>query len=163
MAAATVRAEFTVVDVIGAMAIGTAIAGFPHRRQRTAVAALAGNIQVGSVQFEICLNIVIEQPQVPGNRVVTGLTVVLEYTVVRIIFEMTADTFAVRIAEQLRVVTGIAFDIAVLTQQREARQIVIVEGGIFPLGFIVAVIALLTDGPAMWFIVLVARRALCVG
>jgi hypothetical protein len=78
VAATTVRAELTIVDIIGTMAICTAFAGFPHRRERAAMTVIAGNIQVGAVENEFCLYVVIKQPQVPRNRVVTGFAVVFE-------------------------------------------------------------------------------------
>ena len=82
MAAATVRAKFTVVDVVGTMTVGAAVANPPHRCDRTAVTIIASDTQVGAVNLETGLCIVIEQPQVPGDRVMAGLTVVFEHTVV---------------------------------------------------------------------------------
>ena len=82
MAAAAVRSEFSVVYIIGSVAIGAAIAGFLHRCQRGTVAVVTGNVDVSSIEFEACLSIVIEKPQVPGDRVVAGLTVVFEHAIV---------------------------------------------------------------------------------
>lgn len=82
MATAAVRAEFAIVIVIGAMTATAAIPCFLHRCQRTAMAVIAGNIDVRAVYSEIGLSVVIEQPQIPGNRVVTGLTVFFELSIV---------------------------------------------------------------------------------
>jgi len=82
MAAAAVRAEFAIVIVIGAMTGAAAVPCSLHRCQRTAMTVIAGNIDVRAVYLEIGLSVVIEQPQVPGNRVVTGLTVFFELSIV---------------------------------------------------------------------------------
>ena len=82
MATAAVRAEFAIVIVIGAMTAAAAVSRFLHRCQRTAMAVIAGNIDVRAVYSEIGLSVVVKQPQVPGNRVVTGLTVFFELAVV---------------------------------------------------------------------------------
>lgn len=76
MAAAAVRAEFSIVYVISPMTVATAVACPLHRCQRTAVAVIAGDIQVGAVNNEIGLCIVVKQPEIPGDRVMAGLAVV---------------------------------------------------------------------------------------
>ena len=125
MAAATVRSEFSVVYIIGSMAIGAAIAGFLHRRQRAAVAVVTGYVDVSSIEFEACLSIVIEQPQVPGDRVVAGLTVVFEHAVVRVIVTMTADAIDGGVSESPRLMTFVTLGIVVRTEQWKAGEIVI--------------------------------------
>lgn len=64
------------------MTVGASAAGFSHGCQRAAMTVIAGDILVCPMQQEIRLRIVIKQPQVPGNRVVAGTTVVVEHTVV---------------------------------------------------------------------------------
>ena len=49
MAAATVRAKFTVVDVVGAMTVSAAVADPLHRRQRASMTVIADDIQVSAV------------------------------------------------------------------------------------------------------------------
>jgi len=120
VAAATVRPELSVVYIIGSMAIGTAIAGFAHRRQRATVAVVTANVDVSSIYLEACLSIVIEQPQVPGNRVVAGLAVVFEHAIVRVIVTMTADAFAGGIRESPCLVAFVTLGIVVRTEQWEA-------------------------------------------
>ena len=82
MATAAVQAEFAIVIVIGTMTATAAISCFLHRCQRTAMTVIAGNVDVRAVNSEFGLGVVIEQPQIPGNRVVTGLTVLRELAVV---------------------------------------------------------------------------------
>ena len=82
MAAAAVRAEFAIVDVVCAMTATAAVPGPLHRCQRTAMTVIAGNVDVCAVNGEAGLRVVIKQPQIPGNRVVAGLTVLFELAVV---------------------------------------------------------------------------------
>jgi len=80
------------------------------------MAVIAPDVHVGAIQFEVRLHIVIEQPQVPRDRVVTGLTALFEQSLVGIILAMTADTTAAGVSKMLRLMTGLALDIAVLTE-----------------------------------------------
>jgi hypothetical protein len=82
MATAAVRAELAIVIVIGAMTAAAAVSRSLHRYQRTAMTVIAGNIDVCAVNGEAGLSVVVKQPQVPGNRVVTGLTVFFELSIV---------------------------------------------------------------------------------
>lgn len=99
MAAATVGAEFTVVYIAGAMTIAAGIANTLHRSQRTPVTVVAGNINMGAIQTEARLRVVIEQPQVPCDRVVAGATFIIEAALVSIIFCVTVDAVVVRADE----------------------------------------------------------------
>jgi hypothetical protein len=66
---------------------------------------------------------------------------------------MTADARAVRVGENLGLVTVLALDIAVLAEQREACQIVIKERCVFPNGLVVAIAALRTELAVMRIVV----------
>ena len=101
------------MHIIRAVTVRTAIAGLFHRRKRTTVAVVAGYVDVGAMQLEVCLNIVIEQPQVPRDRVVTRLAVVFERAIVCVVFKMAADTLTIGVGEYLTLVASIAFTIAV--------------------------------------------------
>lgn len=70
MAAATVESEFTVVNIIGAVAVATSLTDARLHFERLPVASLAGNVRVCAIQREICLPVVIETPLQPVNRVV---------------------------------------------------------------------------------------------
>ena len=57
---------------------------------------VAGNIYMGAIQAEARLYVVIEQPQIPRDRVVAGATLIIEAALVSIIFSVTVDAVAVR-------------------------------------------------------------------
>ena len=142
MATPAIRAELSVVNIIGAMTVAAAAAKTRHRGKRLPVAVIATNSCVRAVQREIGLHIVIELPLQPVNRVVARGAVVLEATVVRIVLAMTIHTIPRRILEYVRLVTRIAFLAAVLAEQREACQVVIEEHVFRPRYIVVAVLAL---------------------
>ena len=87
----------------------------------------------------------------------TGLTALFEQTLVRIVLPMTANTTACGVRKMLCLVAGLALDIAVLTEQREAREIVIKERCVFPNGLIMAIVALRTQGAVVRIVVQVTR------
>ena len=125
MAAATVRAKFTVVDVVGTMTVGAAVANPPHRCDRTAVTIIASDTQVGAVNLETGLCIVIEQPQVPGDRVMAGLAIVLEFASVRIVIKVAAGARGIGFSKHLGFMAGLALEIVMLSEERESGQIMI--------------------------------------
>lgn len=123
--------------------------------------AFAGDIGVSAVQFEVRLRIVIEQPQVPGNRVVTGFAVALEDAFVMIVLEMAIDTHAAGIGKRLRCVTVVALDLAVSAQKRKSRQVVIKKHRVLPVNLSMTIRTLGTERPVVGVIVEVtgvARR-----
>ena len=71
---------------------------------------------MGTVKNKIGLRIVIEQPKVPCNRVVTRRAVALIYAVVIVIFEMTVDTVTAGVRKKLCFVAIAALNVGVLTQ-----------------------------------------------
>ena len=127
------------------------------------MAAVASDVDVGPVQFEARLNIVIEQPQIPGDRVMAGTAVAVEYSVVRIVFAVTADALGIRIGESLRLVTVQALNVVVLTEQRETGQVVVEEWYGQPFAFIVTISALLSQRSIMRIVFEVTRRAFVAG
>ena len=120
MTAAAVGTKFAVMDIVGQVAVGTAVAGFAHRRQRATVATPAGDIDMCTMQFKVGLRIVIEQPQVPCDRVVTGFAIALVDAMVVVVLEVAVDTAAAGINKYLRGMALTALDIGVLAEQREA-------------------------------------------
>ena len=125
MATATIRAKFTIVDVVRTMTVTAAVTSPLHRCQRTAVTVIASDIQVSAVYFEAGLYIVIKQPQVPGYRVMAGLTVVLKFASVRIVIKVAADALGASFGKHLGFMAGLALEIAMLSQKRESRQVMI--------------------------------------
>ena len=120
----------------------------------------AGDVHVSTVQQKVCLYIVIEQPQVPGNRVVAGATGAVEHTIVRVIFQMAANTVVVGIMEQARLVTFDAFDIGMHTEQGELGKTMVEKRPVDPFGLIVTIAALVTELASMRVVVQMTGRAI---
>ena len=114
---------------------------------------VARDVQVSAIQREIRLCVVIKQPQVPRDRVVAGTTVILECAVVRVVFKMATDALSIGVWEYLAFVAGITLILVVLTQQREAREVVIEKWHVQPLRLVMTITTLLTQLTAMWLIV----------
>ena len=70
MTAATVETELTVVDVIGAMTVGTTATESGLQGQRTPMAACTGNVPMCAIENEAGLRIVVELPLRPVDGVV---------------------------------------------------------------------------------------------
>ena len=88
MAPATIEAEFAVVDVVSAVAVGAA-ASEPHLgRDRAAMTGLAGHVTVRAGQFEIGLRVMVELPLQPVDRVVAQSAIIREALCVWIHFRM---------------------------------------------------------------------------
>ena len=69
MAAAAIEPEFAVMNVVGAMTIGTAATDSRLLRHRAPMAAFAGNVPMCTGKDEIGLCIVVELPLRPVDRV----------------------------------------------------------------------------------------------
>ena len=141
------------------MTIRTARSGLAHRRQRAAVTVTAGDVDVATMQLETGLNIVIKQPKVPGDRVVTRLTVVFERPFVWVVLAMTVNASAGGVAKCPSFMANDALYVGVLTQQRKATEIVVVERCIRPDALVVTIAALLPQCRRVRLIVQVTSRA----
>jgi hypothetical protein len=124
VAATAVRSELTVVNVVRAVTPTTGVTRIAHRSERASVAIVAGNVHVGAFQQEIGLRVVIEQPEIPGNRVVAVPTIVLKIAVVRVVISVAGNALAGSIRKDLCLVAVITLNIPVFTKQREVGQIV---------------------------------------
>ena len=116
MATPAIRAELSIVNIIGAMTVAAAATQARHRSQRLAMAAIAADPVMGTVQRESRLLIVIELPLQPVNRIVARGAVVLEATVVRVVFSVAFHAIVGRILEYVRLMTRIALLAAVLAE-----------------------------------------------
>lgn len=163
MAATAVVAKFAVVNIVRSVTIRATSASFVHGRKRTAVATFAGNTFMCAIEFKARLHVMVKQPQVPGNRVVAGAALIIEYAVVRVVLKVAANAFRVRVCKYLTFMAGIAFEIVVLTQERKAHQIVIEIRRVQPFRFIVAIRTLLAEFATMRFVVAMTRYALISG
>ena len=111
--------------------------------------AVASDIDVCTIYFKIGLHVVIEQPQVPGDRVVARAAVGVKHAIVGIVFQVTADALGISVGEYLALVTIRAFNIVVLTEQWKAAKVVIEERCGQPFTFVVAISALLPQCSVM--------------
>lgn len=160
MAATAVVAKFAVMNIVRSMTIRATSAGLLHGRKRTAVATLAGHTFMCTIEFKARLHIVVEQPQVPGNRVVAITALVIEYAIVRVVLKVAADAFRARVCKHLAFMAGIAFEIVVLTQERKAHQVVVEIRRIQPFRLVVAIRTLLAELSTMRLVVAMTRYAL---
>ena len=117
MASTAIEAEFTVMPVVRAMTIAAFPTDALHGLQRAAVAVAAAHVDMCAFQFEMRLSVVIEQPQVPGHRVVAPgavrpKLVIVWYCGVRV--AIAAARF--RVDEHLRFMTLVAFLVGVFAK-----------------------------------------------
>lgn len=84
-----------------------------HLVEGRTVAVIAGNRYMRSFQCEVGLNIVIEHPDIPRNRVVAGIATVLKIATVRIVFAVAANAVAFHFRVGLCVVAIGAFSFVV--------------------------------------------------
>ena len=81
--------KLSVVRIVRPVAISTTTAYVFHFLEGAAVACVTGNIDMRAIERELCLDVVIEDPQVPTDRVVAGVAAILKPTVMWILFDMT--------------------------------------------------------------------------
>ena len=103
----------------------------------------------------------IEQPQVPRDRVVAGATFVIETALVSIIFSVAVDAAATRADKNCGFMTGIALEVVMFAKQWERCQVVDEKRCLLPAFFSVTVVALVTLFAVMNFIFKVAGCAGC--
>jgi hypothetical protein len=88
VATAAICAKFTIVDIIRDMAVAApAVAGFDPV-ERHAVTIVTTNFDVSTLQGEISVQIVIEGPDVPRNRVMAGFATIFEISFVCVVITM---------------------------------------------------------------------------
>lgn len=104
---------------------------------------VAGDPFVCSVQNEISLCIVIEQPQLPVDRVMAQAAVVAITIFVVIVLGMAGQAFRFRQSELPGLMAIFASDIHVLAQQWKSRQAVVEADILSPCVFVMAVLTLL--------------------
>lgn len=88
MTTAAIRAELTIVDIVRTMTAATAAIDHLHVGQRTAVAALAAHVGVCALQRKFCLDIVVEGPEIPCDRVVAGIAVFCKSSFMAVVLRM---------------------------------------------------------------------------
>lgn len=134
-----------------------------HRRLdgvlRPDVAVSATHFRVCAQQGETGVSGMIEVPHLPAVGRVAIAAVLTQSAIVDIVLHMTADTFLWRIVESLRRMALPAGHDDMQSRERILR-LVVVEIHVFPFGRVVALLALLTQRPAMSIIGAVAVDAL---
>lgn len=156
MTTAAVEAELAIVNVIGAMAIGTAAAESRLLRQGAPVTALATDITVRAVENEAGLRIVIELPLRPVDRVMAQRAILIETACMGVHFAVAVDTVLWRVAKDLRFMAGIAFRLGMRTEQWKPGQAVVEEDVVLPRVLGMTVKTLRSLGALVRVIVLVA-------
>ena len=143
------------------MTIAAGVADTLHRSQRAPVTVVAGNIYMGTIQIEARLHVVVEQPQIPRDRVVAGATFNIETALVSIIFSVAVDAVAARAGKNRGFMTRIAFEIVMFPQQRKSGQVVDEIGRFLPAFLSVAIVALVALLAVMNFVLKMAGGAGC--
>ena len=123
------------------------------------MAGLAAHLDMSTVQQEVRLRVVIEEPQIPGHRVMAGLAIVAKAILVRIVLDMTARTVARRIREQLSFVAVATLEVVVFAEQREAGKGMIEHRHLGPARFRVTTLAILALATLVDVVILVAAMA----
>lgn len=108
------------------------------------MAFIAGNVHVSALEHEARLDVVIKEPEIPGDRVMARVTVVGENAIVVVVLNVAADTRLIRIDIDLGFMAIDAFNISVLAEQWKARQVMIEKWCVLPEDFVMAVAALIS-------------------
>ena len=101
MAAAAVEAEFTVMNVVRLMTVGTSASQPRLRGERPPVTGVALNFEMSTLQGKVRPPVVVELPLQPVHRVVAQGAVLREAVRVRIAIAVAFGTLRGRIAEYM--------------------------------------------------------------
>ena len=101
MAATTIGAELAVMHVVSAMTVSAVVVDSLDLQKRAPVTLCTGDAGVSAHQREIRLNVVVERPRRPADRVMARVAALVEIAVVVVVLEMTCDAGAVGIGECL--------------------------------------------------------------
>ncbi len=142
MAATAVGTKLSIMQITGFVAAAAASASEFHSAERRAMAVIAADIDVRTREREVCLQVMIECPRGPGNRVVARAALLVEIAAVRIFFLMAGNASGFRLAESLCFMTVGALHIVVFSEQRKWAEIVIEKQRILPIHLGMAILAL---------------------
>ena len=121
------------------------------------MASRAVNICVRTIEHEFGLRVVIKEPEVPRNRVVAGFAIFVEHFAVRVVFDVAIVARGSGLCEDLAFVARVAFEVDVLTEQREAGQAMIEGKHVVPVRLAVAILASLPLLPLVRFVIRMTR------
>ena len=169
MALGTLVAEFTAVNVIRPVTAHTAGRERDIGRDRDCltVAAVAIEVLVRSIEREVGLSVVIEPPGEPVDGCVTQRTFGAEPRLVNVVFDVAIDTLLGRIEKRMGLVAILAGGLAVRSEQRKLRQVVIESDVVGPGQLGVAAAAIIAELHLVRIVLFVAadagRRGQAVG
>lgn len=109
------------------------------------MAVVAADIDVRTGNRKVRLQVVIEGPRGPGNRVVARAALLVEIAPVWIFVLMAGNASGFRVAENLCLMAVRALRILVFSEQRKWAEIVIEKQRILPIHFGMAILALSTE------------------
>ncbi len=130
------------MHIISTVAVATTPVDAFDFVQRHSVAVVTGDIDMGAVKRELGLQVVIECPHFPTNGVVAGVAMILEISLVRVIFTVAGNAATLFTCERLGGMTAVAFLLFVHAVQRESCQVVIEEHRVLPVNFCMASLTL---------------------
>ena len=107
--ALAVGTEFSIVHIVATMALATSHRKLDHVFDGLAMAVIARDGNMRAFELEICLQVVVEEPDLPVHRVVTTLAGSAEATVVRLILIVTIHARGIDVFKHLRLVARVAF------------------------------------------------------
>lgn len=123
------------------------------------MAVIACDRRVRAIETKIRLRIVVKQPKVPVDRVMTQPTFSAKPILMRVVFSVTRYTFYFCLLEFVRLVTILAFRIRMSAEQREICQTMVEPHTIGPGHIVMTVIATLTLFRLVRVVVAVAGNA----
>lgn len=141
MAASAVEPELAVMNIVGTMTIAAALAKACLCCERLPVAGFASHLGMSAIENEVGLQVVVELPLLPIDRIVATVAALIEPALVGIIVAMAITAGHWRIGEDFRFVAIVAACLLVCAEQRKACQAMIEEHVIGPGCFVVAVLA----------------------
>ena len=162
MASLTITAEFAVVHVVCLMAITTAGTHRPHYVDGLTVTIVARDLDMRTVETEVRLNVVIEKPDIPVDRVMAAFASAAESSLMRIIIRVAAHTVRFRMFKCFCLVAFSALELQVLAEDRKPGEIVIKANVVGPRHLVVAIYTVSTQNAFMGIVCLVAIDAGCL-
>ena len=157
MATLTINTIASFMHIIFAMTL-VACRRRPQLRTigRPGMAILTLHISVTCFQFEVGTPVVIEIPNAPVPRIVTGIAFRPETQLMLVVFLMAGITVRLRILKFRSLVTLLAFRIEVLAQQRKLGLVMIEPNIVLPALLAMAILALLPFLAIMLIVLLMA-------
>lgn len=101
MTATAIESEFTIVYVVGAMATSATAIDRRYFIQWDSVTVLAQNAHMSALEREFGLQVMIESPDIPVNRVVARIATIMKIAAMRVVVPMARDALRWRITKNV--------------------------------------------------------------